>query len=228
MGLLAFFESLMPKRTIAVGDIHGCALALQRLIEAVRPTADDLVVTLGDYVDRGPESRQVVDLLIDLEDRCQLAPLLGNHEIMMLEALEDLESLRFWLECGGMATVESYGGGMEEIPAAHLAFFHRCHRFVETEDFIFLHANYDPDLPLDAQPDRLLFWEHVVRRLPPEHYTGKTVIVGHTPQTSGEILDLGHLICLDTYCVGDGWLTAMEMESRQVWQANKQGELRAP
>ena len=101
-----------------------------------------------------------MDLLLELERRCQLTPVMGNHELMMLRALNDLGSLRFWLECGGMVTVESYGGGME-IPEPHLAFLHRCCRFVETEGCIFLHANYDAELPLEVQPDRLLFWEHV-------------------------------------------------------------------
>jgi len=216
----------MAERIIAIGDIHGCAVALRRLLDELQPSREDLVVPLGDFVDRGPDSREVIDQLLALEQTCQLVPLMGNHELMMLRAINDLGSLRFWLECGGMATVESYGGGMD-IPEPHLEFLRRCCRFVETDDFIFVHANYDPDLPLDAQPDQRLFWEHVLTNPPGRHISGKTVIVGHTPQPSGEILDLGHLICLDTYCYGSGWLTALDVVNWRAWQVNKEGQLRA-
>jgi serine/threonine protein phosphatase 1 len=215
----------MAGRIIAIGDIHGCADALERLIEAIQPTSDDLLIPLGDYVDRGSDTPRVLDVLIGLDDSCRLLPLLGNHEIMMLQAMNDMSCLRFWLECGGLATMDSYGGP-EDIPEAHLEFLSSCRRFAETERFLFVHANYDPNLPLEAQPEQLLFWEHVVHTLPPPHLSGKTAVVGHTPQVSGEILDLGHLICIDTYCVGDGWLTALDVENGTVWQANKAGELR--
>ena len=217
----------MPERIIAIGDIHGCAKAFEALIDKIQPTPDDLVIPLGDYVDRGPDSRRVLELLIDLKDRCRLMPLLGNHEIMLLQAMEDLGLLRFWLECGGMATVDSYDGGLENMPQEHVVFLQQCYRFVETDRFIFVHANYDPRLPLEAQPDQLLFWEHVIRTLPGQHFSGKTAVVGHTPQPQGEILDLGYLLCIDTYCVGDGWLTAIDVEGGAIWQVNKQGELRA-
>lgn len=215
----------MPPRIIAIGDIHGCAKALRRLIQEIEPEPSDLIVPLGDFVDRGPESREVLDQLLELESECQLVPILGNHELMMLRALRDLGSLRYWLEIGGMATIDSYGGGMD-IPETHLEFLQKCCRYVETEDFIFLHANYDADVPLEMQPDRLLFWEHLIKNVPGPHVSGKTVIVGHTPQASGEILDLGHVICLDTHCVGEGWLTAMELRTKTKWQVNKDGDLR--
>src|ERR671921_455665 len=76
----------MPGRTIAVGDIHGCSSAL----DAIRPRNDDVVVTLGDYINRGPDSRGVIDRLIDLGRRCRLVPLLGNHDQMLFEALADI------------------------------------------------------------------------------------------------------------------------------------------
>jgi serine/threonine protein phosphatase 1 len=213
----------MPNRIIAIGDIHGCAKALESLIQRVQPAPDDLIIPMGDYVDRGPDSRRVLDLLIDLTTRCHVVPLLGNHEIMMLQ---DLGSLRMWLECGGMATVDSYNGALETIPQHHLDFLRNCCRYVETEQFMFVHANYDAYLPLGEQPDNLLFWEHVVRRLPEPHQSGKKVIVGHTPQSDGEILDLGHLICIDTYCVGGGWLTGLEVGNGTTWQVDQDGQPR--
>lgn len=216
----------MTSRTIAIGDIHGCALALEALIEAIAPTRKDVIVPLGDYVDRGPDSSGVIDLLIKLVERCHVVPLLGNHEAMLIESHVSRDCFDFWQRCGGGETLASYGGSLSRIPPMHLAFFQGCHRFYETDSHFMVHANYDPILPLDEQPDRLLLWEHVVYTLPPRHQSGKTAIVGHTPQSSGEILDLDHLIGIDTYCVGGGWLTALEINTGQVWQADREGRLR--
>lgn len=105
----------MP-RTIAFGDIHGWSIALGQLLNAIRPTADDTIVTLGDYIDRGFDSRGVIDLLIELQQRCQLIPILGNHEEMMLAAREDRAKLVEWNEFGGIATLDSYGKrGLEAV-----------------------------------------------------------------------------------------------------------------
>jgi serine/threonine protein phosphatase 1 len=212
-------------RIIAIGDIHGCSLALRTLIDTISPQTNDLIIPVGDYVDRGPDSRGVVEQLIELSRRCQLVPLLGNHEIMMLAAVQD-HDISFWLECGGDATLNSYGGEINSIPEEHFAFLSSCHRYYETAEHIFVHANYQYDLPLNRQPDHLLFWTHISYAAPPPHQSGKTVIVGHTPQATGEVLDLNHLIGIDTYCFGTGWLTAINAETREVWQADKEGVLR--
>lgn len=225
---------MMTGRTFAIGDVHGCAKALRALIDQIQPTAEDIIVPLGDYVDRGPDSRAVLDQLIELEKRCQLFPLLGNHELMMLSALESLDSLRFWLHCGGAATLESYGGDVADIPEAHVSFIRSCRNYYETDTHFFLHANYDPQLPLDEQPERLLFWEHLVfydngmHTIPSRHFTGKIAIVGHTPQENGEILDLGDVVCIDTFCVGSGCLTAMELPSGRLCQTDKDGRVLTP
>ena len=75
-------------RTIAIGDIHGCLAALNTLIDAIQPQHDDTLVTVGDYVDRGPDSKGVLDRMLELEKMCNLVPLLGNHEEMMLAVIE--------------------------------------------------------------------------------------------------------------------------------------------
>jgi serine/threonine protein phosphatase 1 len=212
-------------RTIAIGDIHGCSAALDALIEAVAPTPHDLVVTLGDYIDRGPDSRGVIDRLIELAKRCRLKPLLGNHELMLLEAIDESTELDFWLECGGRATLESYGGSVASIPDEHVNFIRNCRRYFQTAKHIFVHANYFSDLPVEEQPDFMLFWEHISFFTPAPHESGKTAIVGHTPQTSGKILDLGHVMCIDTHCVGGGWLTALDVDTGRIWQADKEGKL---
>ena len=99
----------MAGRTIAIGDIHGCSLALAALLDAIDPNPDDLLVTLGDYIDRGPDSRGVLDQVIALAWRCTLVPLVGNHEEMLLAALEGQSELDYWMKFGGMEALASYG-----------------------------------------------------------------------------------------------------------------------
>ena len=102
-------------RTIAIGDIHGCSDALKTLVDTIDPGSEDTIVTLGDYVDRGPDSREVIEQLMQLENRCRLVSLLGNHEIMMLNALSSRSDFNLWLNFGGMETMSSYGGNLDNI-----------------------------------------------------------------------------------------------------------------
>jgi serine/threonine protein phosphatase 1 len=99
----------MPPRTIAVGDIHGCSAAIDALLNAIRPRPEDVIVTLGDYIDRGPDSKGALERLIELARRCRLVPLLGNHEEMLFEAMADSFPLEFFLGVGGDAILDSYG-----------------------------------------------------------------------------------------------------------------------
>src|SRR4051794_35066905 len=87
---------VMTERIIAIGDVHGCSAALAALVRAVDPTAHDTLVFLGDYIDRGPDSRGVLEQMIALAERCTLVSLLGNHEEMLLAALEGQSELRYW------------------------------------------------------------------------------------------------------------------------------------
>jgi serine/threonine protein phosphatase 1 len=225
----------MPQRTIALGDIHGCSRALSAVLDAVQPGSDDTIVPIGDYIDRGIDSKGVIDLLLELDQHCRLVPIMGNHEQMLLEIIGgDLEprevQYRFqrWLEFGGIATLDSYGDGLrlDLIPDAHIAFLARCRDYFETETHIFVHANYYPMLPMDQQPVSVLRWESLRDLIPEPHCSGKTAIVGHTSQKTGEVVDVGYLKCIDTFCYGGGWLTALDVNSGQVWQANERGELR--
>ena len=86
----------MPARTIAIGDIHGCSIALAALIKAIDLRPDDTLVTLGDYVDRGLDSKGVLDFLIKLETRCQLISLIGNHDAVMLGAIDYQLRIEAW------------------------------------------------------------------------------------------------------------------------------------
>lgn len=217
----------MTGRRIAIGDIHGCELALARLLSEIQPSADDLFITLGDHVDRGHNSRGVIEQLLSLQQTARTVHLMGNHEIMMLNVLDNPADFEFWLRNGGEQTLASYEGSTDNVPDTHIEFLRGCIPFHEMEDCFFVHANYSHDLPLDRQPDYTLFWEHLTAHLPAPHVSGKKAYVGHTPQRDGSIFMLPHLICLDTYCYGGQFLTAMDVDTGEVWQADPQGRLRS-
>jgi serine/threonine protein phosphatase 1 len=225
----------MPSRIIAIGDIHGCLCALDAVLTAIEPERDDLIVTLGDYVNRGPDSRGVIERMIALEGVCTLVPLLGNHDQMLLDArARRPRAFSHWIRLGGGSTLLSYGvspgpvsgADLARVPPEHVAFLERCRDWHETESHIFVHAKYNPALPMDRQLAWLLRWESLSYGIPGPHVSGKTVIAGHSSQKNGEVLDLGHLICIDTRCYDRGWLTAMDVQTRTVWQGNEQGMLR--
>jgi calcineurin-like phosphoesterase family protein len=216
-------------RTIAIGDVHGCLPALEAILAAIDPRADDTIVTLGDYVDRGPDSRGVIDRLLALAGQCRLIPILGNHEEMLLAVVDRQMPPDDWLRCGGQATVDSYGEaapGVPALPPAHESFLRRCEPYCETETHLLLHANYDPALPLAEQDSTMLRWRSLRDSVPAAHYSGKTAVLGHTPTRSGEIFDIGYLKCIDTCCYGGRWLTALDLEGGQAWQADREGRLR--
>ncbi len=218
----------MAGRTIAIGDVHGYAEALAALVEAIRPGPDDTLVTLGDYVDRGPDVQGTLGQLMELSRRCQLVPLLGNHDEMLLEIVSG-HTVLFpeWLAYGGTSTLMSYGCATpDKIPTEHLDFLKACRNYYQTATHLFVHANYREDLPLEEQPLYTLRWETLRARQPGPHYSGKKAVVGHTAQKDFRVLDLGYLTCIDTCCYGGGWLTALDVQSGQLWQADAAGRLR--
>jgi serine/threonine protein phosphatase 1 len=219
----------MPSRVIAIGDVHGCAIALRQLIETIQPQADDTLIMLGDCVDRGPQSRQVIDYMLELREKCQLVPLLGNHEEMMLNVIDGKPQPDDWLQCGGKATIESYrnaDGKVEPIPDVQVDYIRTWGDYFETKSHFFAHANYEPERPLASQHWQTMRWQSLKFGIPKPHVSGKTAIVGHSSQKSGEVLNLGHMICIDTYCWGGGHLTAMDTTSGQLWQVDREGRLR--
>jgi serine/threonine protein phosphatase 1 len=224
----------MAGRTIAIGDIHGCRDALAALVDTIRPGREDTLITLGDHIDRGPDSRGVVDSLLALAGRCRLVPLQGNHEELLLDALRDITALRRWLSFGGAEALRSYGwasGGPRRtlvswFPEEHRRFLAACQPYHETATHLFVHAGFLPELPMDQQPGLALRWRVTDAATATPHFSGKVAVVGHTPQRSGEVLDLGFLVCIDTNCARGGWLTALEVGTGQVWQADRGGKLR--
>jgi serine/threonine protein phosphatase 1 len=219
----------MPNRLFVIGDIHGCATALRTLIESIGPQPRDTVVVLGDIIDWGPDSRDCVRQVIELSNRCRLVLVRANHEEMLFAALESRSELRYWLKFGGEETLKSYPyrGGDKFIDPDHVRFLKANARdYYETGEFIFVHASYDPDKPMAEQSSNTLQWEFVEPKKMRPHLSGKTVFAGHTPQTSGEILDLGFLRAIDTDCSRKGWLTACEVFSGKVIQTDESANVR--
>ncbi|MGA2616502.1 MAG: metallophosphoesterase [Thermoguttaceae bacterium] len=218
----------MAGRLIAIGDIHGCLAALEAVLAALAPRPDDTIVTLGDHTDRGPDSCGTVELLRTLGRQTRLVMLLGNHDEMMLKVWAGrLDLLADWLAYGGQATLASYQTPIPQgIWPEHVELLQACPLYFETEQHFFVHGNYQPAEPLAGQPRAVLLWESLKNRHPGPHYSGKTAILGHSAQKSGAVLDLGHLKCIDTWCYGEGCLTAMEVYTGQLWQADKEGRLR--
>jgi serine/threonine protein phosphatase 1 len=141
-------------RTLAIGDIHGCSRAFDALLQEVVLQPDDLVVTLGDYVDRGPDSKGVLDRLLQLRSRARLVALKGNHDVMMLAARDSPEYFESWLGCGGKEALESYRAKDDwetfaaSIPPEHWRFLDNdCVAYHETNAHFFVHANAYPDPP---------------------------------------------------------------------------------
>lgn len=220
----------MP-RHLAIGDIHGCIIALRSLVDLVGPRSDDVIVTLGDYVDRGPDSRAVLDFVIELGNSCNHVPLRGNHEIMMLDAREKSSWLRPWLQYGGDATLLSYaqsgddGGSFDDVPESHIDFLENgLVSHYECDTHFFVHANADAAVPLDQQTDATLYWRKYID--PEPHCSGKVMVCGHSAQRSGVPAGNGHSICIDTWAHGGGWLSCLDVESGTIWQANEVGATR--
>jgi len=212
-------------RTFAVGDIHGCDTALDVLLGKLRLTSQDTFVVLGDYVDRGPGTRQVIERLIELQEACNLVHLMGNHEELMLESLFRGQSSMVWLQNGGLEALNSYGVGPGAIPKSHVEFLKSGRDYWESETDICVHAKLDYDLPLDVQTPDVLRWLKLTGHEPP-HSSGRRVICGHTPQMSGLPKVFDGWVCLDTAACKGGWLTALNLETNELFQSQQGGEYR--
>jgi len=214
-------------RTIAVGDIHGHMAALDAILTAVEPQPEDTLIFLGDYVDHGPDSRGVLARLIALREQCQIVALEGNHDNLMRSVLEGRNDLVAWMhpQWGGGATLDSYETiDLSEIPDEHVAFLKGLVPFHETDTHLFFHANYAPNRrPQDQDFYTRTFLPVDQTHVPGPHYSARTVVVGHTPQEYGRVLDLGHLICIDTGCGYGGYLTALDVGTGRIWQVSEQG-----
>ena len=175
---------VQAEKIFAIGDIHGCLDKLKTLLGMIRINWNrDLMVFLGDYVDRGPDSRGVIELLIDLRERHaeRLICLKGNHEWMFTQFLKGEDQDLFLLNGGGK-TLESYrvGEGGIEIPQSHRDFLDHLDLYYETDDYIFVHAGLRPYISISEQSPEDLIWirSHFLES---SYDWGKRIIFGHTP-----------------------------------------------
>ena len=219
------------KRQLVMGDLHGCYDALRTLCDAVGLTPADTLITLGDYVNKGPDSRRVIDWLLELDSWLTLVPLRGNHDLLMHNARHDQAAYHRWQRAGGEATLRSYAGStgrvgtLADVPASHWQFLdNRLLPSFATDTHFFVHAGVDPALPLEDQPPAMLY--ECTFSDPKPHCSGKIMVCGHTAQKSGVPLVTGHAICLDTWCSGRGWLSCLDLGSGLVHQANQGGATR--
>ena len=153
--------------TYVIPDIHGRLDLLEDgLAEIVERAAGQVgtIVALGDYVDKGPDSKKVIDRLrAGLRDRWKLICLKGNHDAMMVAALRDESKLRFWLERGGDTALKSYGGDPSDVPSADIEWLDKLPLMHTDTHRLYVHAGVDPDVPLDQQAERTLLWKRYPR-----------------------------------------------------------------
>lgn len=213
---------------IAIGDIHGSPVALRTLLESLN-LRDNRLIFLGDYIDRGPGSSQVLETLLELSSDPKHVFLRGNHEEWLLNARTEKRWFNTWLGAGvgGKATLTSYGAAsfdaaaLSLIPEEHFEFLEGTHLFFQTETEIFVHASLSVQKPEENDIQQLLW--HSFEEIAP-HPSGKRIICGHTSQPGGVPTDNGHAVCIDT--IWSGWLSALNVEIDEVIQANNQGQTR--
>jgi serine/threonine protein phosphatase 1 len=217
-----------PARTFVIGDVHGCVDEVDHLLDTAQPGQGDTVCFLGDYVDRGPSPRRVIERLIRLTTEGPTCIFLkGNHEDMFLAFLGypgRYGDAFCWN--GGDATLASYGlhglsGPLaaERLPSAHRAFFLALRSHAVVGRFLCVHAGVRPTRPLDAQSEEDLLWirEEFISAPHPFPYT---VLFGHTPQRDVYV-DLPFKIGLDTGLVYGNRLSCLELSQRELWQIDR-------
>lgn len=216
----------MTPRTFVIGDIHGCAATLRRLVEEMlHPLPADHIYLLGDLIDRGPDSKGVLDLIFELRERgLSVSSIRGNHEEMFLQAVDDHQSLGMWTANGGFATLASFqADGPGDIPLRYRDFLGSLPLFILLDDFVIVHAglNFDTQNPfLDA--DAMLWTRsHSVDR---QRIGGRRLICGHTPVSLDQLKASlnGSKIMLDNGCVFGGLpesgnLAALELMSMKLF-----------
>jgi serine/threonine protein phosphatase 1 len=214
-------------RRIVIGDVHGHYEGLMTLLEAIAPTPEDQVYFLGDLIDRGPHSAQVVNFVKRNNYPC----LLGNHEQMLLSILTDERScsprMQAWLYSGGQATVDSYNEAT--IPDDHLDWFKTLPTYIDLGDIWLTHAGVDPSKSVIEQTaDQLCWIREEFHSIKKPYFPDKQIIIGHTitftlPGVSpGQLAQGQGWLGIDTgaYHPRSGWLTGLDITNQLVYQVN--------
>ena len=220
----------MSNRRFVIGDVHGHYNALSSLFEAIAPDTEDGVYFLGDLIDRGPQSAQVVEFVIENKCHC----LLGNHEVMLLDIFTGGEichqAFQVWLHNGGYATINSYGS---KIPPEHIEWFRSLPLYLDLGDFWLVHAGLHPQIPLEKQTSEQFCWiRDQFHSMVTPYFQDKVIIIGHTITFTFPGVRAGKLAAgegwldIDTgvYHHNQGWLTALELNESMVYQVNSFGQ----
>jgi serine/threonine protein phosphatase 1 len=210
------------ERLFAISDIHGCFKPFHELIiNTIKLTRSDNLILLGDYIDRGDQSKEVIDFIIYLREKgFNITALVGNHEAMLINSYYDNGMLPLWLMNGGMSTILSFGlNDIREIDDHYLEFFKSLEYYKIVQNFVFVHAGFD-DTATDPFSDKQsMLWECRLSYNNPS-LSEKTVIHGHRPKQISYIKKLiaarSKVIPVDTGCVygkesGYGLLSALEV-----------------
>lgn len=198
--------------TFAIGDVHGCFTKLDNLLHRCAEYAGSRphrFVLLGDYIDRGPESRQVIKRLRRLTEQRpdDVVCLMGNHEDMLLSVLDDPSDTAWWIDNGGDATLTSYGVmSPKDLPADDMEWIRSLRLQHDDGLRFFVHAGIDPVVPLDRQDKTTLLWTR--KRYPDALDPGRFIVHGHTPVRTEFPEVHPHRINLDTAAVYGGPLSA--------------------
>ncbi len=210
----------------AIGDVHGCAYELRQLLNKLPLTPESTVVFLGDYIDRGGHSKDVVDTILDLQKQCNVVCLMGNHEAMFFNFLDNpgTERAGLFIVNGGSATLASYADdhGNYAFPEEHLKFFRSLRLFYEDEHHYFVHAGV-PEMPLSeidpAVHGKKMIWIRGAF-LKSDYDWGKVIVHGHTPVAEVELRR--NRINVDTGCVFMRSLSAVALPGQQVFSVPRQ------
>ena len=216
----------MDGKIYAIGDIHGCLDALNRLLEKIRPDpARDRLVFLGDYINRGPDSKGVIERLIGIKKNHPLTVFLkGNHEVMFLDYLKGRHKELF-LHAGGLETLDSYDvnifdgeNGREKIPAMHLRFMQELAPYWESEDYIFVHAGFEKGRHPAMQRPEWLFWADKKRFLKQRFPGGKKIVIfGHFAEYEPVVME--DKVGIDSGAVYGGKLTCLVLPDMRFVKA---------
>ncbi|MEE4214265.1 MAG: metallophosphoesterase family protein [Bacteroidales bacterium] len=221
----------MSDRLFAIGDSHGCYESLETLVhDVVRAGKKDKIILLGDYIDRGPDSKPVLDFIMTLMDEgYDVVPLRGNHEDMMIKAaLSPMDNYN-WMRNGGYETLNSFGvTSVEEIDSRYMEFVSSLPFYHREDKFIFVHGGFNDDIPDPFEDTYSMIWE---RRY--EYHSAvfkdKTIVHGHRPHALSELEEQleksPSVINIDTGCVygkehGLGDLTAIELRGMRLYSVS--------
>jgi serine/threonine protein phosphatase 1 len=195
-------------QTFVVPDLHGRLDLLEDGLAEIAARSKDgkvTIVTIGDYVDKGPASKGVIDRLLSGVAGFELVTVKGNHDAMMVDALRDPSKVADWLGKGGDAALTSYGGDPAHVPPTHVDWLDQLRLFYVDAHRLYVHAGVDPEIPLDRQSEKTLLWKRYPKGFP-DGFGDLHVVHGHDNDPNGPLL-YAHRTNLDTLAWRTGRLT---------------------